>query len=538
MIRSLNIAKRSVVAFGLIGGLTLILGLMTILQLRSLDSILVELVDRDMPVTAEIGEIRGEFLAIVVQAYRLARAESPQEVQQIEQETKTLIDYLRQESAEAMAALRSDASKSLLKRGDQVAERYFEQLQQLSQTVSAGDSSQVAVRLEQLDNTRLELRDIYSDLEDAVEVDSEKVTNQAKQLSTQVQLAMLFGLVIVLALSALFAWLYTRSVVAPMHHAMRFSQRIANKDLSRDMTVEGKDEPSVMLQSLNLMQQSLKQTLIQIVQASDQLASTSAELSTKEHSTKSMHDQSSELSKAAMAVNQLTTAIDQVAINASQTTKESAAAGLASQTGQSKVRETMNTLKVLVSGVEQSLQGVQSLATQVTNIGSLLDVIRAIAEQTNLLALNAAIEAARAGESGRGFAVVADEVRALAHRTQQSTKEIEAMINSVQQETNSTVQAISQNNAHVLATMQSAEQTEQAIQEVNAVIEKINQQNAAIASAVEHQSVVLKEVDANLSTINQLSLSAAKASNESALSSVAVNRIANVLNKLVVEFKV
>jgi methyl-accepting chemotaxis protein len=538
MIRSLNIAKRSVIAFGLIGGLTLLLGLMTILQLRSLDSILVELVDRDMPVTAEIGEMRGEFLAIVVETYRLARAGSPQEVQQIENDIKVLIDYLRAESREAMAALRSNESKAVLNRGDQAAERYYQQLQQLSKAVNADDASQEQLTLQQLEQIRKELKDIYSDLEDAVKVDSVQVTGQAKALSTQVQLAMWIGLVVVLALSTLFAWLYTRSVVAPMHHAMRFSQRIANKDLSREMIVEGMDEPSVMLQSLNRMQQSLKGTLIQIVQASEQLARTSAELSTKEHSTKTMHDQSSELSKAAMAVNQLTSAIEQVAINASQTTKESAAAGVASQTGQSKVRETMSTLKVLVTGVEQSLQGVQSLATQVTNIGSLLDVIRAIAEQKNLLALNAAIEAARAGESGRGFAVVADEVRALAHRTQQSTKEIESMINSVQEETNSTVQAISQNNAHVLATMRSAEQTEQAIQEVNSVIEKINQQNAAIASAVEHQSVVLKEVDMNLSTINQLSLNAVKASNESALSSVAVNQIANDLNKLVIEFKV
>ncbi|WP_241153050.1 methyl-accepting chemotaxis protein, partial [Pseudomonas viridiflava] len=103
--------------------------------------------------------------------------------------------------------------------------------------------------------------------------------------------------------------------------------------------------------------------------------------------------------------------------------------------GRTRVDQTVEAISLMVGSVEDATQEVQGLAVMATDISKVLDVIRAIAEQTNLLALNAAIEAARAGEAGRGFAVVADEVRALAHRTQQSTSEIEQMISSIQKST-------------------------------------------------------------------------------------------------------
>ncbi|MCT7656737.1 methyl-accepting chemotaxis protein [Oceanimonas sp. NS1] len=135
-------------------------------------------------------------------------------------------------------------------------------------------------------------------------------------------------------------------------------------------------------------------------------------------STQGLHRQNEELEQAATAVTEMTTAVEEVARNATTTSHESEQADERARFGRERVSTTVSSIEGLAGEIGDTMQEIESLAARVNDITSVLDVIRAIADQTNLLALNAAIEAARAGESGRGFAVVADEVRALAHRTQ------------------------------------------------------------------------------------------------------------------------
>src|SRR5690554_4760581 len=195
-----------------------------------------------------------------------------------------------------------------------------------------------------------------------------------------------------------------------------------------------------MMKAMQQMQEQLHRTINHIADSSHQLATTSEELSiVTNESSKIVHDQGEQLEQAATAVNEMTAAVDEVASNASATSNNSAQANEKAQIGQSKLNETIATIYNLAAEISKTTEDIMALAGNVQEIGQVIDVIRAIAEQTNLLALNAAIEAARAGESGRGFAVVADEVRALAHRTQESTKEIERMIGNVQDKTDTAV---------------------------------------------------------------------------------------------------
>ncbi|MCH8538317.1 MAG: methyl-accepting chemotaxis protein [Alkalimonas sp.] len=539
MIRTLKLGFRSALAFGAIAFLTLLLGVNAIVQMERVEAVTQSMIEVDIVIASEGAELRGEFLALVVQSYRLAGAESATEIQQIQTETTEVVDYFRQESREVYDLLRSSAAKAVLAQVMQSFDQYVETYQALARHVSSGNSLEVNNTQQQLNQLRVAIMQGLSDLEEQYMADAAVVESEVNRISDQAQLLLGTGLVIVLLLSAVFAWLYTASVVRPMNEAVKLAEAIANNDLTQELEVVGRDEPAAMLRALLQMQRSLKETLRHIAQSSSQLAATSEELSVvTEQSTANLHTQSEELEQAATAVNELTAAIENVAQSAAETSRESDAAGAASKQGQQKVMQTMHTLKTLVTGIENSLSGVESLAGRVKDIGSLLDVIRAIAEQTNLLALNAAIEAARAGESGRGFAVVADEVRALAHRTQESTKQIEDMINAVQQETNSTVQAISESNEQAINTMKAASETEEAIQQVTEVIDNINQQNAAIAAAVEQQSMVSKEVDSNLTTIQDLSTQTAAGANETSASSQELARVAEELNDLVSEFKV
>ncbi|MFJ7145393.1 methyl-accepting chemotaxis protein [Pseudomonas protegens] len=286
------------------------------------------------------------------------------------------------------------------------------------------------------------------------------------------------------------------------------------------------------------MQASLRETLQLISSTSTQLAAAAQQMSQSTHQDSSrLQQQHNEIEQAATAVNEMTVAVEEVARNAvstSDTTRQSTAQ--ASQ-GQDRVIETLDSIQAMSSDVGTALQQVQTLAEQSREIGKVLDVIRAIAEQTNLLALNAAIEAARAGEAGRGFAVVADEVRALAHRTQQSTQEIEQMIGRVQGDTDSVVQSMHGNSQRVAQTLSIAEQAGLALGEITRAMEQIHERNLVIASASEEQAQVAREVDRNLLNIRDLSLESADAATRTNATSQELSHLAAGLQNLVVRFR-
>jgi methyl-accepting chemotaxis protein len=234
----------------------------------------------------------------------------------------------------------------------------------------------------------------------------------------------------------------------------------------------------------------------------------------------------------------MTTAVEEVARNAASTSEATNASNQLARHSRDQVQGTIDEINGMSQDVQATSRLIRELSEQTRHIGKVLEVIRAISEQTNLLALNAAIEAARAGEAGRGFAVVADEVRGLAHRTQQSTREIEQMIGGIQANTDAAVNSMEQNSGRAHSTLHNTQATSRTLEDIFTAVNQITERNLVIASAAEQQAQVAREVDRNLVNIRDLSTQASAGANQTAAASNELSRLAVELNGMVLHFKI
>ncbi len=386
-----------------------------------------------------------------------------------------------------------------------------------------------------VDGSGKQLNDLAELFSKQVSVESQK---SQEHYANSRMIVSLFIVLAALATVAL-AMLLTRSIVKPLGEALNAAESVARGDLTRPIETHGNDEVSRLLKALAAMQQNLRETLQGISGSAAQLATAADELSAVTlDSTQSLQQQNNEIEQAATAVTEMTTAVEEVARNAVSTSDATRQSSESASLGQQRVSDTVDAIGALASDVQVTGGLVQSLANQSQDIGKVLDVIRAIAEQTNLLALNAAIEAARAGESGRGFAVVADEVRALAYRTQQSTQEIEQMVQGMRSGATQALDSMQASSSRAASTLAMAERAGDALQTITASVNEIHERNLVIASAAEEQAQVAREVDRNLVNIRDLSVRSASGADQTSASSHELSQLANSLRTMVQRFQV
>lgn len=356
--------------------------------------------------------------------------------------------------------------------------------------------------------------------------------------NSQVTWSLIIGGIIAAISAITLGLIVTRMITRPLYLSVESAARIADGDLTREISSDSQDETGQLIRALSSMQGGLKVTVQQIADASNQLASAAEELTAvTEDSTRGLVRQNDEIQQAATAVNQMTAAVEEVARNAASTSQVSSQTAEDAVEGQRQVKQAVTAMNSMTLEINDSTQRVETLAGQIRDITKVLDVIRGIAEQTNLLALNAAIEAARAGEQGRGFAVVADEVRALAHRTQASTGEIESMIKLVRTGADEAVHSMGKSQAIAQSTQSLATNAGLALERISEGVNQINERNLVIASAAEEQAQVAREVDRNLVNIQDLSAQTSAGANQTSASSQELSRLAISFNTMVGKFK-
>ena len=248
--------------------------------------------------------------------------------------------------------------------------------------------------------------------------------------------------------------------------------------------------------------------------------------------------QRGETEQVATAMNQMTASVHEVSRNAASGASVAQATASQSQKGSQVVQDTISGINTLADNVSRASDVIHELEKDSDSIGSVLDVIQGIAEQTNLLALNAAIEAARAGEQGRGFAVVADEVRSLASRTQDSTQEIQSIIEKLQARSKQAVTVMDEGQKQAKVSVELAQAAGEALSEISAGIEELDRVSTQIAVAAEQQGTVAEEINRNVVNINDVSVQNADAANHSSETSHDLSALANQVGKTIGSFKV
>ncbi len=379
-------------------------------------------------------------------------------------------------------------------------------------------------------------------LENLLNLADKKASHIESQVNGAITTGNTFVIVVVIisiAVAAFIGYVTVRAITRPLYRVNELLTVASSGDLTHRLDDSAQDEFGLLARNCNTLIGNLKELITAINVRAEQLAAASEQTSAvTAQTTHSIQDQKSQIGQVATATTEMHSTSQLVVQSAEDTLSQIRHADAEAENVRQISLENKNTIEILSRDVQEAADVINKLHQDSASIGGILDVIRGVADQTNLLALNAAIEAARAGEQGRGFAVVADEVRTLASRTQESTQEINAMIEVLQAGAEKAVSVMDQGKEQTAACVEQTEKATQALDIITDAVHKAHDVSSQIEQSAREQNTVSQEISEKLETIVGIAEETTAGAQQTSESSHEVARLAEELQQSIRQFKV
>jgi methyl-accepting chemotaxis protein len=538
-LKNLPISRKFIYAFGIVCGLCIVLGAYSFFTFRGIAAKNLDVSGKSFPSTIYLANARGAISAVRRADLDMLLCQTPVCLATSkETRGKAIAEY--QQAIKAYEPFISLPNERNLY--EKISGDFGRYLQGSDRSVAFLDAGKTGEALDLL-TSDTERGNLNSALDAATEdllMNTRTGTESAQTATTSSNRAMWISTAVTLLivmLCGLTGTLLTRLIVPPLRAARAALDRVAKKDLTVRVEVQGMDEIGKLATAVNASAEAMGAVLQSVAQGVETLSAAAEELSVRSTQTSgNTQTETSKISQIAAATQEMTATIGEISHNAESAAGASRQSAETANQGGAVMQAATTTMEQIAAATRSVSEKMTSLAHRSEEIGKVVSVIQEISEQTNLLALNAAIEAARAGEHGRGFAVVAGEVRRLAERTKGATEEIAGTIRSIQEETQQTLQVMQDSRHAVEAGMGKTTDARQSLEAIIESSKHVGQQIELIATAATEQTSASSEISESASQISLLASENSQAAVETAEACKSLSKLASDLDGIIRQF--
>lgn len=538
--KNLSIGKKIAVVFSVIAVINVIFGLFLASELRGIKDRVLNFTDSTLPSVVSVENLLYDVSYVRRAQFALTMIEDAADLQARRARIQDNIQKVERAFSAYEATVGADHERQVFNRAKQDWQQYLSQVNRVDSLLAQGAMDQAKEALFQSNGAFTALEQSVNAL---VEVNLGFVQENRGSLLGSVNMVTTSATLSIGALllfMGFMTWFLTRQICLPLHAVVAQANAIAAGDLTHQLDRQhiGQDELGMLAKASLKMQDNLRGLIEEVVAAVTQLGAAIEEVSAvSEQAAQGIQSQQQEISMVATAMAQMKATVADVAGNTEVASESASSANALARQGNQEVQGALVAITRVAQEMEQAGALVAELERESAQINVVVDVIRGIADQTNLLALNAAIEAARAGEQGRGFAVVADEVRTLAGRTQASTGEIVAIIETLQARANQAKEVTGQSCEMIRQCVSQSEQTSTGIQQIEVAVGQIADMAIQIASACGEQDAVSDELGRNVERINDSSNEVATGADHTARACLELSQLAAGLRQTIGRFR-